>query len=259
MENKGKKMLALIAVIGLCAVALIGAGYAAFGSGITARTYNSDNNVDAGSIVIAPNGDNTTPAWQAITGANANKQEFKTYSYGTGNNTSTAYYLTGAASIGSITVGQTTTNYVGISLGSKTFTISNQTSADITKVTLSVEQSKLVGNADFKYFVKVGNVLQELQNSGEITALNFTDIVVDIDAYDGTTVSTDTVTVNLYIGYAEDVYIPDVGYGPAVDYEHKGNDHSQGAKESSLFPVSVSDLALKIGLQDTTEPAPANP
>ena len=38
MERKTTKMLALIAVIGLCAVALIGAGYAAFTG--NAKTYN---------------------------------------------------------------------------------------------------------------------------------------------------------------------------------------------------------------------------
>ena len=48
MENKMKKTIALGAVIMLCAVAVIGVGYAAFSG--TARTYNEGNSATSGYI-----------------------------------------------------------------------------------------------------------------------------------------------------------------------------------------------------------------
>ena len=77
MEAKGRKMVAMGVVIALCAVAMIGAAYAAFAG--NASTYNQGNTVTPGFMTLTPDGDTAAARWAAI--SSTGSQELDTYSY----------------------------------------------------------------------------------------------------------------------------------------------------------------------------------
>ncbi len=115
MEAKGRKMLALGIVAMLCAVAIIGIGYAAFGG--NARTYNQGNSTTAGYMTLTPGGDGNAK-WNGIA-ADADVA-ISTYVHSTG----TAYYFAGNST--TETVDSTDGYTVSDALGSKTFTLDNR-------------------------------------------------------------------------------------------------------------------------------------
>ena len=196
MEAKGRKMLALGIVAMLCAVAIIGIGYAAAFGG-TAKTYNDNNVAEAQYLSLSPGTDGS--AWNAIS-SGAVDAVFDEYTY---NDSGTKYaysYIDGTVTT-DLTISAVT--YKSVQLGTKTFIVGNETGAATTSVTISVKASDLVGNADYVYILKVGAADPViLDNTGSVTAKDF---VLNLAIADGETAN---VAVTLYIGYQENVYLP---------------------------------------------------
>ena len=130
MEAKGRKMLALGIVGMMCAVAIIGAAYAAFNG--TARTYNQGNTATAGNILI----DNASFT-AMISSAGV---EFDTYSAETGK----AYYFDGGSDVNSLFAKKVGT--------AKDLTVNNHTGAAITALTIGAKSSVAISNTEFIYF-----------------------------------------------------------------------------------------------------------
>ena len=262
MENKMKKTIALGAVIMLCAVAVIGVGYAAVFNG-NARTYNSGNSTDAGYMTLTPSGDNDTAKWQAIT-VNANS-EFDSYTYYS-TATKVAYNFTNGGSGITLTstncVSPTLTDdvtYFSKSLGEKTLIVNNGSGKDVKTIQLTVTPTDKVGNAEFVYFIKVAAgsyekyaVLDDASaqaatakvfdgiTNGLVDDTNTTDV-------DESVITTLNITVTLYVGYVANVTIPDNFIGPATSTAN--NDAHESA---SLVPVGFDDLSFGFAIVDTT-------
>ena len=242
MENKMKKTIALGAVIMLCAVAVIGVGYAAFNG--NARTYNDGNSASSGYITVTPNGEGEAQ-WTQI--SNNAVDEFSTYVYNS-SGTKTAYQLIGAEAQ-TVTVGSTA-GYVVKSLGTaKAFTVTNKTAAAITSAKIAIKQSANVGVSEIVYIVKVNDEYKAFQTTGDtMNALEFT--VSDFAAAEGVNPlavdGTYEFTVGLYIGYLPDVTIPANGIGPATSTAN--ND----AVESTDAPANLSNFGISIAFIDTT-------
>ncbi|WII09351.1 hypothetical protein O8W32_00630 [Methanomassiliicoccales archaeon LGM-DZ1] len=252
MEYKMKKSMALGVVIMLCAVAMIGAGYAAFNG--HARTYNEGNSANAGFIELVPGGTGDAQ-WTPL--SNNVATAFSEYTYNDGG-TKKAYYIA-AGDVDSDTPVAPIANYVVKVLGSKTYTVANKTSEAITAIDFGVKSDKGVGNTDFVYVVKVANgasIQYVVLNTSAATAenvLSFTGLSVAAET--GTT----TFTVSLCIAYLPNVYIPDSFIGPAVT--PTDDDHDQGAKQSTTGPVDIGtgDDALALGFSVTDATTPASP
>ena len=244
MEAKGRKMLALGVIAMMCAVAIIGIGYAAFAPG-TAKTYNDNNRVESGYMTLTPQA-GTVGAWDAITATDASAL-FDTYVYQREAATKTAFYLTAGET--PTTVVADTVSYTATKVGTKTFVLDNQTGASIATLTMKVKQSVAVGNADFVYILTIGTVNHVLSSTTDGYATDF----------ELTSVATGTteLEVSLYIGYVADVYLPvsdanGFKTGPAVtkaayDEMSAGDKekYDEAAKESaSLAPADITDLDL---------------
>lgn len=259
MEYKMRKTMALGAVIMLCAVAIIGVGYAAFSG--NARTYNEGNAATAGYMTLVPDA-GATSEWASITYTAATTDhealaDFSTYTYNS-SGTKTAFYLESPES-SPVTVD--TTNYVVKSIGSKSFTVTNQTGAAVASVDIVVKQSIAVGNADFVYIIKVGDVYKILSSTTPNTETTF-NVTVDTDAgTEGNQPCADEssfqFSIGLYIGYAANVCIPDVGYGAAVPIADKTEAYDQdailptGTNVPEDIPVAAP-LTLGIALTEHT-------
>lgn len=226
MEYKMKKSMALGVVIMLCAVAMIGAGYAAFNG--NARTYNMDNSATAGYATFA------SADWNAITNGNGTA-DLDTYIYGD-TTTKTAYYFTGSTTTATIS----TKDYTLSQIGTKDFTLTNQTGAAISAYKVGVTASKAVGSDSFEYFVKIGNTYQALATSGSVSELLF-DISPASAIADG---GSDTVTIALYIGYVANVYLPNDFIGPA--YASSGEGHTQAAIQTDTAPADFDSLSFAL-------------
>ena len=148
MENKGRKMLALGIVAMLCAVAIIGIGYATFAG--NARTYNQGNSNTAGYMTLTPN-DEGQGVWAGI--AVDADVAFSTYVYSAG----TAYYFAGE-STSPVTVDSTGGYTVSAALGTKTFTVANNTGNDISSINCVATPSEIDGNQYFIYIICVNGV-----------------------------------------------------------------------------------------------------
>ncbi len=240
-------MLALGAVIMLCAVAIIGAGYAAFSNSATARTYNADNSATAGYMTITPTAGGTS-VWDPMSTDNVNGN-FSTYVYGhvTGTapdttvTTEKAYYFTsGATTVNSLTA---------LKLGdTKTFTITNQTGANITSLSLNVKAalgtSGAVGtNTEFKYFLKIGDstfidINEELVSAGATETLT-------ISINDGASAA---LAVELYIGYTADVGIPEGYIGDVGDVGSGVKDANNAADANAPADMKNVSFAFAISL-----------
>ena len=290
MEAKGRKMLALGVVAMMCAVAIIGVGYAAFSNTANARTYNENNSTEAGYMVLSPSGTAIT-AWTPIV-TTAAEENFSTYSYqhvvdeelaklfysATGEAPFTAataeqvmagnnifYSETGAAPFTAATAeqkaaafssemayyfevaGSEVNSLTAKSLGTKTFSLENQTGASFNQVTFKVT-SALVGvsasygtNADFKYFLKVQN------NSNTPQFVDITDaletgveVTLDVTAIaDG---ASDDIVVTLYVGYDADVFVPNSGIGDV--FADSGVGHDIAAINSALGPEDMKGVSF---------------
>ena len=221
----------------LCAVAIIGVGYAAFSNTATARTYNEGNNAIAGYMVITP-GTEASENWDPIVSNVV--ESFSTYHYrpitaagppivyGT---PATAYYLAGVAAGTDDAAG-----YYVKDVASKNFTVENQTGGILDSIAFKAKASAAVGNADFKYFLKVVD--------GAGTAVYF-----DIDTSD---VSKDVslassladgakreLTVSVCIGYKPNCVLPSVRYGDVSSF-------AEGSVPSPL-PSGFDQLARSTG------------
>ncbi len=238
-------MLALGAVIMMCAVAIIGAGYAAFSNTANARTYNADNSATAGYMTITPTAGGTS-VWDPMSTDDVNGN-FSTYVYGhvageppaTTTTTEKAYYFTsGATTVNSLTA---------LKLGdTKTFTIANQTGAAITSLSLNVKATLgatgTVGtNDEFKYFLKIG----------DSTFIDIDDDLVSTGATKTLTISiadeaSATLAVELYIGYTEDVGIP-TGYIGDVVAVGAGVQNANNAADADA-PADMKDVSFAFAI-----------
>jgi len=258
MERKTTKMLALVAVIGLCAVALIGAAYAAFAG--SASTYNQGNAVDTGYMTLSPNGDaNTAAKWAAI--SSAGKEAFSTYTYvviDDSQNPATytdkmAYYFAQGGAAGTGVAADYTVKQIG---DAKSFTLENQTGESITYMQFKATAANgtngnltALNASDFKYFLKV-----TISGGSPIyLAIDGTEKTTDVTAvtFDQQT-NKATITVAICVGYDANVYIPTSFIGPATQTVTVNP-----AIESANAPVDMVDIdfAFKAVAAD----APQNP
>ena len=127
-------MLALGIVAMLCAVAMVGIGFATFNG--TARTFNEGNSATAGNILI--NNGSFDPMIRDVS------VEFDTYTYSTG----VAYYFESG--------GASEHGFTAKAVGSeKELTVNNNTGANITTMTVGAKATANISNADFTYFFRV--------------------------------------------------------------------------------------------------------
>ena len=241
-------MLALGAVIMLCAVAIIGAGYAAFSNTATARTYNEGNSATAGYMTITPDGSGAA-AWDAIS-TNAVKSEFSSYAFLHESNTNVAYYSNGTVlDIDGSPVNGWCVKELGTA---KAFTLKNDTGAAISQITFGAkakigDEGAIGNNTDYKYFLKVSNGTNVLYLDVDATeektgTLALTSIP---DGEDG------AITVQLCIGYQVNCYLPtnfigDVSASAAAGY-------TQAAHYSAtLAPEDMKNISFAFSVLDTT-------
>ncbi len=238
-------MLALGAVIMMCAVAIIGAGYAAFSNTANARTYNEGNSATAGYMKLTPNGEGAA-RWTGI--SNAAEADFSSYFYNDGVNDSTAYYFDGTPTSATV---DGTEGYTVLSLGSKVYTLENETGAAITTVSFAVTQDKLVGNGDFIYIVCVDGVYKSLKYTGELAAITFT---VTVDGEPGTegkqpldNTSSCDISVALYIGYLADCKIPTTWHGNVLPTSaESGTPAKHGASPTGIPANDALSLSFAV-------------
>ena len=199
MNGKTTKMLAIVAIIGLCAVALIGAAYAAFAG--TASTYNEGNAASAGYMTLTPQATGQAGAWDAI--VDDADGIFNTYVYNN-SGTKTAYYISGASD--NVTI--TGYNFVK-ALGTKNFTLQNETGETISAIDINVKAADIDGNTplaygsdEFAYFlgIKIGSGTEQFVKIGT-SVMEFSNLGVTF------TNKQATVTATIYIAYAVDGYI----------------------------------------------------
>lgn len=247
MEYKMKKSMALGVVIMLCAVAMIGAGYAAFNG--HARTYNEGNSAEAGFMTLTPSGTGEAK-WDAITsGTNNGFAYFDTYTYYVMSGDPEvktdkfAYYFNGTSTT-NITVGEETDKYTIAQIGTKDFVVSNETGAQITSFTLKIIQNNSAGNTDFKYIVKVGDVYQALSTTGATSydsgALTFSITQAIASGSSG------NITVDLFVGYSANIYVPNTFMGPA---DAQSATNTIPAKESGVGPTDLASLTLGFSVE----------
>gem|GEM_PF-4497416 len=248
--------MALGAVIMLCAVAIIGVGYAAFNG--NARTYNENNSVAAGDMTLSPNGADQTEKWGAISYNVA--EAFDTYVYSDGTNDHVAFYYTDSTGAGDISLTTSNSDYGSAvtlyskSLGSKAYTVTNKTGAAITALNFYITPSTDVGNAEFLYFAKISytnsssvtvDQYRMLTSAGEKTCPVSSISIADTSSL--------VITVELFVGYVKDVYIPDSYIGPALANPAEPGDYDQAAHLSvSEEPEGFADLDLGFRVHDAT-------
>lgn len=238
----------------LCAVAIIGAGYAAFSNTAKASTYNENNTVDVGYMRLTP-GDSTGDDWDAITTVDLVK--FSTYTYNN-SGTKNAYYF--ADNDGQTTVGV----YTAVPIGNKTFRVDNDTGSSISTVSLTAKQNRLVGNTGIVFIMKVGNVVNVLDSTGDITEKTFAVTLDGNTSQEGDQPVADEgsalITVELYIGYNATEYIkPADMYG--VPHDSTDGGYSVGVKTLTTPPASdtsvvFNNLAFTFDVIDTTPASP---
>ena len=253
MENKMKKTIALGAVIMLCAVAVIGVGYAAFNG--NARTYNEGNSATSGYIGLV-NGSFDPMIDSVVT-------EFDVYAA----ETATCYYFDDTS--GAVTIN---TDYVGLAVGDeKALTVTNNTGSNITSLTIYIKADKAnVGNADFPYFVKVwidgitdsAQFLQMSTTAGTEVNAVFTDfgsaanvqVLADNDDTTEGAIKTVTIKMQFYIAYNPDYLVPVSGIGDVVTSIPDGKtaaDYVDG-KSSTTGPLDITGVGFGFRVVDST-------
>ena len=240
MEAKGRKMLALGVVAMMCAVAIIGIGYAtAFGG--TANTYNENNTATAKSLKL----DNA--AWTAMVDVTA--VEFDEYTYQTGH----AYYKTGATAVN--------TTYKGILLttNTKDLTLTNNTGAAIAGISFTAFTGSSIGTTDFVYILEVSvGTAAEFSSEEEQTAyivFNGTaapaaaDIELTSEINNNGSV---LIKMNLYLAYLPDVEVPASMIGPATAYNPASPTvGATPAKASETGPAGATISSIGFGFSVT--------
>lgn len=252
MEYKMKKSMALGVVIMLCAVAMIGAGYAAFSG--NARTYNEGNSATSGAIVLANDGFTAMFA--------AANTEFDVYNA----ETATCYYFESGVTTEKFAI--STTNYVGKALltTEKKIEVTNNTGADISSLTFNTRTDKAnVGNADFPYIIKVA--IDGITGSEKYAILSTsatTDVPViftDFLPAEGTQAFADgamiTLTIQIYIAYSANYFVPNSGIGDVVETVPDGQGANYtAAKSSTAGPVDLDDVDFGFTVIDSTPVSP---
>ena len=252
MEAKGRKMLALGIVAMLCAVAIVGIGYAAFGG--SAKTYNQDNAATAGYMTLTPQGATVDAKWEAITTA-SDVTGFDTYAYavledddddpGTPDvlNEYMAYFFVSPG--GSAGTG-VANNYTVQDINSKTFRLTNQTGSAITSVKFDATASQNAPAGNFVYFLKVtvGAASPVYMNIN--TVKQQTDAIAIASVASGASVD---IQVAICIGYVANIYIPDNYVGPAGD-EDVGR--TIPAIKDGTGPVGLTATSFSFGVTDFT-------
>ena len=239
-------MLALGAVIMLCAVAIIGAGYAAFANTATARTYNEGNSTTTGYMVLTPGG--ATENWDAIT-ATTDDVSFSTYKYRpivsedplTYGSSKVAYYMTG----GAMGTGVAADYYVKV-IESKDFNISNQTGAGVSAITFKAlaKAAGDIGNTDFVYFLKVTSGSNVVYLTIDKTTEQSGDLTLTSEITNGNNAN---ITVSVCIGYDPNCAIPDDHIG---DVESDvGTGYTQAAvTDVTSAPAGFSNVSFAFGV-----------
>lgn len=216
----------------LCAVAIIGAGYAAFSNTATARTYNAGNSATAGYMTITPTAGGTN-VWDPIS-TDAIVDSFSTYVYGKGSPavSATAYYFadtpTPLHELTALKIGTVT----------KTFTIENQTGDAISKLSFKVtavvgEGGSLGTNAEFIYFLKIGDLFYDINDALKSGVSQ--DLTISIANGES-----ETINAELYIGYVEDYAIP-TGYVGALVAKGTG---AQNVNDSDVAPADMKNVSF---------------
>ena len=226
-------MLALGAVIMLCAVAIIGAGYAAFAG--TASTYNENNNATTGYMTLTPQATGAqTSIWDAIVG-NA-KSNFSTHVYQDSTNAKVAYYLSDAAS--NVTI----SGYdVVKAVGTKDFILLNEADPSINAIDIKVKAAAIdgstplaYGDAEFAYVlgIKIGNVEKFcVIGTSEMEFSNMNVTFTNNQA---------TITATIYIAYAIDGYIESEYYIGAPAASSTGMTNPVGVNKSDTAPGNLA-------------------
>lgn len=236
MKAKSTKMLALAVIAGLCVVAIIGAAYAAFAG--TASTYNEGNNAVAGNILI--DNDSFDPMINA-----ANPEVFDTYSAETG----VAYYFKAGAT--------TVSTYTAKTVGSaKTIDVTNNTGAEITKLTFAAKATEDISNSEFVYFFGVTIGTTTVYTTAVSTTAGTATIVVpdqDLVAENVQGIADEgsvTVSLQLYIGYVADYGVPTSLIGDIVTPIPQSG--YTPAKMSANGPVDLDDVGFGFTISDAT-------
>ena len=243
-------MLALGAVIMLCAVAIIGAGYAAFSNTATARTYNEGNNATAGYMTLTP-GTTAAGDWSAIS-ADA-KAEYSSYKYQHESTTNVAYYVAGGAVID--TEGSAANGYYVKELGTaKTFTLENQTGASISQITFGAKakigtDGAVGNNADYKYFLKVANGSNVLYLAVDETEEKTGTLALTAIADN----ASGEITVQLCTGYVVNCFLPEDRIGDVSTAATAPEGYDQAAHYSAtLAPQDMKNISFAFSVLDTT-------
>ena len=254
----------------LCAVAIIGAGYAAFTGTFTgtAKTYNEDNKVDVGYMTLVGGTTASTDEWSSISTEDIVLQ-FHEYTYHEEvNNTDTnfkAYYLTDAAYATAdlivIGEGQSAVSYANKVVGEKTFILSSAVDKTIANITVELYADKGVGNSDFVYILSVGcgdNVQYKLLDATAADEYSF-----DFTGLSITSSSPQNIDVKLYIGYTTDGSIAKthpIGAPTGVVTDNsRYNVHSVEMTNGANAPEGFSALSFAISVSETAPAAPASP
>ena len=254
MEHKARKMLALGAVIMLCAVAIIGAGYAAFSNTATARTYNEGNSATAGYMTITPDGTGAA-AWDAISTTDI-VASFSTYVYKHSDGAVTPTYTTEKAYYFADDAGASVHDLFAIKLGeTKTFTVANQTGTAIASFSMNVKAKVAAAtdigtNAEFKYFLKIGDQFFDI-DSTMASAEGVTKTVTLAVPSEGS----ETLNVELYIGYTADVGIPEDYIGDVVTKGTAGSHDANNASDANA-PKDMINVSFAFAISAPVASAP---
>ena len=238
--QKNRIVLGITAIV-VIALLYVGAGYAFSGD---ARTYNPDDEQKLAYMTVDP-GDFDP----IFTGDSA----FSTYIYDADSTAAvdkkTAYAFADGTVTTPITVNAK--NYTAALLGTKTLTVTNHTSAAITKLNFDISASGNTGNADFVYIfgVTIGTADEAFTVfEGTTSSAQIANYVAAI-AVDGNV----TVTLKAYIGYVPNVVVPTNYIGPAVtDMNAEGHKYIQPT--GALVDLSATSFGIKV-----TDATPVTP
>ena len=265
-----KKIVAGITAIVVLALLFAGVGYAFSG---TARTYNQ--------------GDEQTLAYMSVTPKDFNpiftgSTIFDTYVYDD-SGIKTAYaFDSEVATVKDVIID--TTTYKAVLLGTKNMTVLNNTGAEITALSFAI--SGTAGNGDFVYIFKLTNTesfvsaasfvagvtYYVLKNQNYVeanpqpTVNNFGEgtyyvqdtayVVFNGSAPSPATISAsladtedNVITVDVYLGYVPNVYVPSNYIGPAAD-------NVDGYAKAAYWESNVTYYTDKSGTQ--ADPQPTN-
>ena len=230
MIAKKTKILALAVVGMMCAVAIVGAAYAAFAG--SASTYNQGNNVTAGYMTLTP-GTAGSADWTAIVASG--EDSLDTYVYND-NGAKTAYYFSDDTGVAA--GADDANNYLVKQIGTaKVFTLENKTGAATSTLVFKATASAAPTASDIKYFLKV------TFGTGDNAPVEYLDISTTEQATAAKALviannSTGTISVAICVGYIPNVCLPDAPMiGPATA---PGQGDTADAIQTTSAPANLS-------------------